>query len=203
MKTTNEVLKELTDASSVMQDVTDTLRQVDPSFQEEETRYNHALLMLGRDLNRSTALQLENYLKAKKELLAASIVYMGWQGFQLNLRIFQDPVQALILQEDFEEICQERNLASLPAVIIARNKMQVFLEMSNSFSKAQMVLLEEISDYYVYLETVGYKLAHYVGFRLADSFLYQVVPGYTRSDNMERYSLALRNYLQFDLRQII
>lgn len=36
-----------------------------------------------------------------------------------------------------------------------------------------------MEDYYAYLETVGFKLAHLWGFQWADHFLPYVIPGYT------------------------
>ena len=64
-------------------------------------------------------------------------------------------------------------------------------------------LAEDVDEFYSYLETVGYKVAHYFGFRLADRFLSCVEPGYT-GDHISalRYSGDLKDYLQIDLDRI-
>ena len=54
-----------------------------------------------------------------------------------------------------------------------------------------------------YLETVGYKLAHYFGFVFADHFLEHVIPGYYRDTvTTMQYDWALREYLKIDISKL-
>ena len=64
-------------------------------------------------------------------------------------------------------------------------------------------LTEGITSYITYLETVGYKLAHYFGFIFADQFLEHVIPGY-RNDTVTtmQYERELEDYLGLDLRKL-
>ena len=57
-----------------------------------------------------------------------------------------------------------------------------------------------IIHYFSYLETVGFKLAHYFGFAFADRFLGHVVPGYAPdSATTTQYAMMLQEYLDFNL----
>ena len=64
-------------------------------------------------------------------------------------------------------------------------------------------LTDGIVSYMSYLETTGYKLAHYFGFILADKLLEHVVPGYC-SDSLTTlaYARELREYLKLDLKAL-
>ena len=57
-----------------------------------------------------------------------------------------------------------------------------------------------ITDFFSYLETVGYKLAHYFGFVFADRFLGYVIPGYAPDTaTTMQYAMMLQEYLDFNL----
>ena len=66
-----------------------------------------------------------------------------------------------------------------------------------------MDLTDGITSFYGYLETTGYKLAHYFGFRLADLFLPYVIPGYT-NDSVDTmyYQSDLKKYLRIDVERV-
>ena len=71
----------------------------------------------------------------------------------------------------------------------------------NAGGKAQST--EGITSYISYLETVGYKLAHYFGFVFADHFLEYVIPGYYRDTvTTIQYDWALRGYLKIDISKL-
>ena len=61
-------------------------------------------------------------------------------------------------------------------------------------------LTEDITGFYSYLQTSGYKIAHYFGFRFADLFLPYVIPGYVDdSVNTGYYRRTLQEYLDIAL----
>ena len=81
---------------------------------------------------------------------------------------------------------------------LARNQAKAALP--EPWSLKVQRLLEGIGEYYAYLETVGYKVAHYIGFRLADELLYYILPGYASNQaNTIAYGAALEKYLQIHL----
>lgn len=65
---------------------------------------------------------------------------------------------------------------TLPMAQAAQRKIDAFLQ---TLPQDQHPLTDPITDYYAYLRTYAYKLAHYAGFSLANAFLPHVIPGYT------------------------
>lgn len=128
------------------------------------------------------------------------LIYIGWQGFQLNLEIFKNPVNALLLQGDYEDLNLERRLETLPTAKKARAVQCAFHEAMQDMPDEAKDLTDGVEEFYTYLETAGYKIAHYFGFRLADRFLTFVVPGYISDQvNTLQYSGGLQRYLKIDL----
>ena len=198
MKRINDVLHQLTDAAAIMQELKETLREIDPGFRAEEERYEAARGFLVEKIGDSVTPSASDYLAAMEAECAAALVYIGWQGFRLNLDIFESPVNALLLRGDFEDLHRERRLPTVPGVQEHNRTIHAFHDALRDRHDDQE-LVEEISSFYTYLETTGYKLAHYFGFRLADGFLRHVIPGYTDdSVNTTLYKMALHDALGFD-----
>ena len=198
MKRINDVLHQLTDAAAIMQELKETLREIDPSFRAEEERYEAACAVLIGNISDSVTPSASDYLAAMEAECAAALVYIGWQGFRLNMDIFSNPVNALLLRGDFEDLHRERRLPTVPGVQEHNRTIHVFHEALRDRHDDQD-LTDGISSFYTYLETTGYKLAHYFGFRLADGFLRHVIPGYTDdSVNTTLYKMALHDALGFD-----
>ena len=198
MKRINDVLHQLTDAAAIMQELKETLREIDPSFRAEEERYEAACGVLIGKIGDSVTTSASDYLAAMEAECAAALVYIGWQGFRLNLDIFESPVNALLLRGDFEDIHWERRLPTVPGVQEHNRTIHAFHDALRDRPDDQD-LTDGISSFYTYLETTGYKLAHYFGFRLADGFLGHVIPGYTDdSVNTTLYKMALHDALGFN-----
>lgn len=200
MKTIEMMLRQMTDASSIIQDLRDTLRTIDPQFPAAEQSFNKAVAALERSLGDAITPTVGEYLAAMEEVLAMELIYIGWQGFQLNLEIFKNPVNALLLQGDYEELNLERRLETLPTAKKARTVQYAFHEARQDMPDEMKNLTDGVTEFYSYLETAGYKIAHYFGFRLADRFLPFVAPGYISDQvNTVQYSGGLQRYLQIDL----
>lgn len=200
MKTIEMMLRQMTDASSIIQDLRDTLRTIDPQFPAAEQSFNNAGEALEQSLGDAITPTVSEYLAAKEEVLAMELIYIGWQGFQLNLEIFKNPVNALLLQGDYEDLNIERRLETLPTAKKARAVQCAFHEAMQDMPDEAKNLTDGVEEFYTYLETAGYKIAHYFGFRLADRFLPFVVPGYISDQvNTLQYSGGLQRYLKIDL----
>ena len=91
------VLHQLTDPATIMQDLKETLREIDPGFWAEEERDEAARDVLVEKVGDSVTPSASDYLADMEAECAAALVYIGWQGFQLNLDIFESPVNALLL----------------------------------------------------------------------------------------------------------
>ena len=200
MKTIEMMLRQMTDASSIIQDLRDTLRTIDPQFPAAEQSFNNAVAALEQSLGDAITPTVSEYLAAKEEVLAMELIYIGWQGFQLNLEIFKNPVNALLLQGDYEDLNLERRLETLPTAKKARAVQCAFHEAMQDMPDEAKDLTDGVEEFYTYLETAGYKIAHYFGFCLADRFLTFVVPGYISDQvNTLQYSGGLQRYLKIDL----
>ena len=112
---------------------------------------------------------------ALRKELASDLRYALWCGFQWNLECFHNPISRLMLDADFEELCQEGRMHTLPDAQTALQRARTFV---HSLPENQWELLDPITDHFAYLKTWGYKLAFCEGVRLADSLLPHLVPGY-------------------------
>ena len=160
MKTIEMMLRQMTDASSIIQDLRDTLRTIDPQFPAAEQSFNNTVEALEQCLGDAVTPNVGEYLAAKEEALAMEIIYIGWQGFQLNLEIFKNPVNALLLQGDYEDLNLERCLETLPTAKKAREVQRVFHAAMQDLPDEVKNLVDGVEEFYTYLETSGYKIAH-------------------------------------------
>ena len=200
MKTLEKVLHQMTDAKSIMQDFRDILSKIDPAFIQEEVKFLEACNDMERELGEAITPSVSEYLAAREEEFAMELIYIIWQGFQLNRAIFDNPVNALMLKGDYEELHRERHLYTLPITKKARQVQSAFIEELKKQGEEKWAYEEAVISFYTYLETTGYKVAHYFGFRLADLFLPYVLPGYTNDDvNTLIYSGELKRYLNIDI----
>ena len=203
MRTIETVMHRLTDAKSITQDILEMLRMADPEFSEKESRFLQAAASLKKEIGNSVSPSANEYLSAMEEKFASSVIFIGWQGFQLNLSIYHDPVNVLLLEEDYEMLHQERRLGTIPAVNTAQYTICSFCDALKHWSKDYVHLIEDITDFYSYLETVGYKIAHYYGYRMANRFLPHVIPGYISDEvHTRRYTTKLQEYLNIKLELI-
>ena len=131
------------------------------------------------------------------------VIRIAWLGFQQNIDCFNNPVNTLFLKMDYEDFHRERRMGTLPQVQRALKTINAFHDVLRSLPEEKRNLTEGITSYISYLETAGYKLAHYFGFIFADEFLSHVIPGYC-SDMATtlQYERELEEYLDVDLRKL-
>ena len=203
MKTVQTILQQLTDPKTILQELRETLRTIDPEFFDTEVKFLAAASNLEKELGSSITPSVSEFLTAKEQEFAAEIVYIGWQGFQLNIDIFNAPINSLMLRGDYEELHRERRLGTLPMAQKARETIEAFYEVMRDRHRDKIELTDDITSFYSYLQTTGYKLAHYFGFRLADQFLPYVIPGYT-NDSVDTmyYQRDLKKFLNIDIERV-
>lgn len=200
MKTVQTILGQLTDPKTIMAEIRETLRTIDPEFFDTEVKYLAAASNLEKELGNSITPSVSEFLAAEEEEFVSEIIYIGWQGFQLNMDIFHAPINAIMLRGDYEELHRERRLGTLPMAEKARDTINAFYEVLREKYRGKLDLTEDITGFYSYLQTSGYKIAHYFGFRLADLFLPYVIPGYVDdSVNTGYYRRTLEEYLDIDI----
>lgn len=163
MKTTANILAQLTNTDAILESVYQAIAEVDPDYAEEMAIYEQDVQALLQEVPGA-----ESYLQARRQELASDIRFAMWQGFMWSLDCHRNPINKLLAQLDFEELCQEAKMHTLPAAQKAQAAARAFTQ---SLSEDKHPLLDPIIDHFAYLETYGYKLAHSAGVDLADQLL--------------------------------
>lgn len=171
MKMTENLLAQLTDTDAILDATYETIAALDPNYGEEMTSYHEGLKALTQAIPSA-----EEYILALQQELASDLRYALWCGFQCNLDCFHNPVNKLMLGAEFEELCRENRMHTLPDAQAALQKAQAFV---HSLPENQREPLDPISDHHAYLKTWGYKLAFCEGYRMADGLLPHLIPAYT------------------------
>lgn len=170
MKITETILAQLTDTDIILESVYQAIAEMDPNYAEEMKTYEQAVRALLQAVPGA-----ETYLQARRQELTSDIRFALWQGFQWGMDCHRDPIYKLLAQLDFEDLCQESKMHSLPAAKAAQTTARAFTQ---SLPESKRPLLDPIIDHFAYLETYGYKFAYSAGAELADKLLSLVAPGY-------------------------
>ena len=199
MYTVKSLMNQFTSPEVVLQNVSDTLRKVDPEFIQEERQYYETIGVLRDAIGNSTSPTVDEYIAAVEAEICAELVYVAWLGFQQNIDCFNNPVNTMFLKMDYEDFHRERRMGTLPQVQHALKTINAFHDVLRSLPEDKHSLTEKITSYITYLETVGFKLAHYFGFIFANRFLEHVIPGYCRDMvTTMQYERELEDYLGLD-----
>lgn len=170
MTITENILAQLADTDTLLESVYQAIANVDPNYAEEMTSYEQAVQVL-----RQAVPSAEIYLQARRQEFASDIRFALWQGFRWGLDCHRDPIYKLMAQMDFEDLCQESKMHTLPTAVAAQAITRTFTQ---SLSEAQHLLLDLIIDHFAYMETYGYKLAFAAGVTLSSNLLPYIVPVY-------------------------
>ena len=170
MKIIENILAQLTDTDTLLESVYQAIAEVDPNYAEEMIAYENAVQTLLQEIP-----DAESYLQARRQEFASDIRFAMWQGFQWAMDCHRDPIYKLLAQLDFEELCQESKMHTLPAAQKAQSAARTFTQ---SLPEDKQPLLDHIIDHFAYLETYGYKLAHAAGVELVFNLWRLVAPGH-------------------------
>lgn len=157
----------------VLQHLHTVLQQLDAGYPSEQQHYRRFQQQLQAAL--PEALNAAAFISALETRLSAELTYVSWLGFALNANCFHDPACKSVLELDYEELHQETLFRQFPQVEQASLTIEAFLK---ALPENCLEAAEGITDFFSYLETVGFKLAHYWGFQFANRFLPGVIPGY-------------------------
>lgn len=200
MYTVKSIITHFTDSKSVFQNIIETLRTVDPSFEDEHRQYIHSVDSLMNSLCGEDSFKVTEYIAAKENAFCSEMIYIAWLGFQQNIACFKNPINTEFLKLDYETIHRENSFQALPNIQSALSAINDFDCALRSLPDDIQNIAMGITDFFSYLETVGFKLAHYFGFAFADRFLGHVVPGYAPdSATTTQYAMMLQKYLDFNL----
>ena len=192
MNSVHSLVNQLINPKFVMSKVKEILRKVDPDYEKEEQAFIAACATFEASLGESVSFTAQDYLDALEKSFASDIVFAVGRGFKLNLDIYHNPVNALAFKLDYEDLHQERMMPLVPAAKKANMASYDYLEELRATHRDKLDLLDGINSFYSYLQTIGYKVAHYYGFVLADQLLPHLVPGYyADSAYVSTYGLIL------------
>ncbi len=120
---------------------------------------------------------------AHRDQLTTGLLYAFRQGMLLNLENFRSPLGGLLLTRDHALLVREHILHSFPA-----------------YAGFEAPADPATAEYYIYMETVGMKAAHYLGFRMGDLLYPMTEPGYVPDAAATfTYRMELERYLGFTL----
>ena len=173
--------------SQLLQQLKSTLAQYAPDYAQESQQYEQA----------KDSLPGSTYSDTLEAQFAAKLLYIAYQGFRWNLECFQQPVNKLRINTDYEDLHQEQQLSHLPEVIRLEKVLHAAYE---DFSPAQQEAAAQIGDYYAYMETFGFKIVHYCGFALGNTFYSQVIPGYVPDSS---FTTQYAHMIERDLGMVI
>ena len=158
-------------------------------FAADHQRYMNATATLRQELGDAVADEVD----AIEKQCSSDLLFSGLLGLKANLDHFIDPVARNFLDVDFEVYLREETAHGLPAYEQAQKGRDRFYSL---LTPAQKEIYEDVVAYTSHLETVGPKLAHYLGYILGNELLPRVVPGY-HSDMVLtiKYNTMLEDYL--------
>ena len=169
MKIAENILAQLNNTDLILESVYQAIADVDPDYAEEMAVYTHSVQALLQVVPSA-----EEYLRARRQELASDICFAMWQGFMWNLDCHRNPINKLLPKVlDFEDLCQEPKMHTLPA---AREAQAVARAFAQSLPEDKCPLLDPIIDHFAYLDTYGYKLAHAAGYKMANNLILLFVP---------------------------
>ena len=163
MKNIENILAQLTDTDTLLESIYQAIADVDPHYANEMAAYEQGVQALLQAVP-----EAETYLQARRQEFASDIRFAMWQGFQWAMDCHREPIYKLLAQLDFEELCQESRMHILPAAKAAQSTARKFTQ---SLPADKQFLLDPIIDHFAYLETYGYKLAHFTGIEMAHRLL--------------------------------
>ena len=168
MKILENILAQLTDTDALLDSVYQAIADVDPNYANEMAAYEQGIQALLQAVPGA-----ETYLQARRQEFASDIRYAMWQGFRWAMDCHRDPIYKLLAQLEFEELCQESKMHTLPVAQAAQTTARAFTQ---SLPEDKQPLLDPIIDHFAYLETYGYKLAYAAGVEMANNLLLLFAP---------------------------
>lgn len=197
MLTVKELFVTITDYRIVMTKAREILREIDPEYPDEESKFLSGVQAFRDSLSPEKQDILDKLLVLEEKRMSANFLFLIWRGINQNLRCFQDHTEKAFLNQDYEDIHDESVMEGMPA---NKEYWRLCSDFHHSITNEQHELSFPITSYYSYLATSAYKIAHYIGFSLADNLLYYLVPGYTPDPSITiAYRTDVATYLNVDM----
>ena len=170
MITVQDVLSNLSSVSMIAE-LSNFLVENDLDFSPVQAAYQDAARILVSQLGK----EAEAFLSAQDQQIISDLRYSAYLGFQANLANFRCSGGNHFVAQGSDHFLREHIMYNLPGRVSCDTIITVFQTKHGQYAGPQ---LDAIQNYYIYLETVGPKLAHYWGYVFANHFLPLVEPGY-------------------------
>lgn len=175
---------------SIWQEFMQEICAVDMEFLQTKSEYEALLLSLGKE---KQDLQLQSYVECcRKRAMAETLFFIG-EGFRANWVNFSIPGGQNVIALDYSCLLRERLLGFVPSYAgIEQNCMCLRKELL----ACQETRLDIVDQFYSHFAASGWKVAHYVGYLLANMVLPYILPGYVQDTyQTSAYRMKLRNVL--------
>lgn len=193
MITAQDVLSNLFSVSMITE-LSNWLVEKDLDFPPVQAAYQDAARILVSQLGK----EAEAFLSAQDQQIISDLRYCAYLGFQANLANFRCPGGNHFVAQGSDHFLREHIMYSLPDRVSYDTIITAFQAKHGQSAEPQ---LDAIQNYYIYLETVGPKLAHYWGYVFANLFLSLVEPGYVcDSAQTSIYTMELSRDLGFPVK---
>lgn len=170
MITVQDLLSNLFSVSMITE-LSNWLVEKDLDFPPIQAAYQDAAKILVNHLGT----EAETFLSAQDQQIISDLRYCAYLGFQANLANFRCPGGNHFVAEGSDHFLREHIMYSLPGRVSYDTIITAFQTKHGQSAEPQ---LDAIQNYYIYLETIGPKLAHYWGYVFANHFLPLVESGY-------------------------
>ena len=163
---------------AMMEAVRAELIKCNPEYASEVTAFEAAIRRLKETAGEGLSAEVDTALAGEEQTMGERLIFLFWQGVKQNLACFRDPKEKMFLELDYEDIHHEAELNQF----IPAQPRGVTPAVIESLPEQAKEFVDQILDYYCYLETVAYKMIHYRGFQFGDRYLKMVVPGYVADE---------------------
>lgn len=193
MITVQDVLSNLFSVSMITE-LSNWLVEKDLDFPPVQAAYQDAAKILVNQLGK----EAEAFLSAQDQQIISDLRYSAYLGFQANLANFHYPGGNHFVSQGSDRFLHEHIMYSLPGRV---NYDTIIAAFQTRYGQSTEPQLDAIQNYYIYLETVGPKLAHYWGYVFANHFLPLVESGYIYDGTQTSiYTMELSRELGFPVK---
>lgn len=160
--------------------------------------YEEALASVEVTFGKECADNLRDAIKARTD---EDAIFSQSLGYQTNLECFRELHKPFFYETDFEDYLKQEARESIPARYEQEKKLHSFIE---SLSDEDKEAYSPIREYAVYLECSVPKLAHFIGFMVANSVLPHTELGYKPNTVLTvGYRSFLTEWFDVDVNEIL
>ena len=160
--------------------------------------YEEALASVEVTFGKECADNLRDAIKARTD---EDAIFSQSLGYQTNLECFRELHKPFFYETDFEDYLKQEARESIPARYEQEKKLHSFIE---SLSDEDKEAYSPIREYAVYLECSVPKLAHFIGFMVANSVLPHTELGFKPNTVLTvGYRSFLSEWFDVDVNEIL